>query len=186
MTTSQAVVTGTIIVSFLFSVALPTFAVTDAPTTSLRQEKKEIREELQVKNQENRVNATKKRSEALSKHCSVVESRLNAIITKVESRIAKQKTDGKDVSVAESAVADAKTSLATGKSYCEQALVKFDSVPTDKWSTQKPVIIEAKELAKKSREMFVSTRKSLATAVQALIANVRKVKMSPSPTTTAN
>lgn len=186
MNLQKIALAGATIATLLAGTALPAFATTEGTSTTLRGEAKEMRKEVRSDRQELRSDAAKNRSDALAKHCAMVETNLTNILTRIDSRIAKQKANGKDVSSAETAAAEARTSLASGKSYCDQAVTKFDSVPVDKWETQKVALVEARSLAKQSREMFVKARKAVATAIKSLVSNGRKVKTSPTPTTTSN
>lgn len=182
MTIQKIAITTATLVTLLAGSAMPAFASTDASPSTMRQNIKEKKSEIRSDRQELRSTIAKKRSEELSKHCATVETNLTNILTRVDARIAKQKAENKNISSAETAVAEARTDLDSGKSFCDQAVAKFDSVPTDKWETQKPVLTEARSLAKQSREMFVKARKAIGTAVKSLMSNTKKVKASPEPT----
>lgn len=186
MNVQQLTITTAIIAALLSETTLPVSASTNASPSTFRTEVKEVKKEIRLDRQELRSDAAKKRSDALTKHCEVVESSLANILSRVDSRIAKQKTDGKDVSFAEIATTEARASLESGKTYCDQAIAKFDSVPADKWETQKAVVVEAKTLAKQSREMFVKARKAIASAVKILMSNARINKTLQSPTPDVN
>jgi len=186
MNIQKIAVTTATIATLLAGSAMPAFASTNASPSTLRQDSKEKKNEMRTDRQELRTEAAKNKSAALAKHCTAVETNLTNILTRIDSRIAKQKADGKDVSAAEAAVTDARTSLDSGKSYCDQAVAKFDSVPVDKWEAQKSVLAEARSLAKQSREMFVKARKSIGTAIKSLMANGKKMKASPTPTSSTN
>lgn len=186
MNIQKIAITGATIATLLAGSAMPAFASTNASPSTLRQDIKEKRGEIRTDRQELRTTMAKKRSEELSKHCAMVETNLTNILTRIDTRITKQKAEGKDVSTAETSAAEARTDLDSGKSYCDQAVTKFDSVPTDKWETQKPVLTEARALAKQSREMFVKARKAIGTAVKSLMANGKRMNTSPSPTPSTN
>jgi hypothetical protein len=123
--------------------------------------------------QERRETFADKRSKKLAEHCQLINQRISSMIIRVESRIAKQKADGKDVSTAEAAVAEGKTHLASGASLCDQAVAKFDSVPAESWSEQQSIVREARALAKQAREAFVKARQSVGKAIRALFAEAK-------------
>lgn len=182
MNMNKLAITTAVFALLISGTLLPAFASTDASPSTVRDEAKETKKEFRSDRQELRSDAAKKRSDALTKHCAAVETSLTNILSRVDSRIAKQKAIGKDVSVAETAATEARSALKSGKTYCAQAVAKFDSVPADKWETQKAVLVEARALAKQSREMFVQARKAITSAIKNLVSNAKKIKAVQSPT----
>lgn len=141
---------------------LSIFAVETTP--SLRQEIKTIK-------QEKRQVVAARKADRLEKHCKIVEQRIVNLLGRIESRMAKQKADGKDVTAVETAVAEAKTYVNTATSMCQQAVAKYDAVPTDTWTAQHPYVIEARGFAKQAHDAFVNARKAVAQALKSLAAN---------------
>lgn len=163
--------------------ATPVLAIEGTATpTTIRQEIQQDRKEIRGTSQENRSAAAKNRGDALATYCSNLQKQINNLILRINSRIQKQKGEGKDTSAAEASVAEATIGLASAKSLCDQAVAKFNSVPTDTWSVQHPVVKEARELAKQSREAFMKTRKALVSVIRTLVANGPKATEKPSAT----
>jgi len=143
-----------------------------------------VREDVLERRQEKRSDIAEKKADRLQAHCDLLETRFTSLFDRIARRIQKLQTAGKDTNTAETAVAEAKANLASAQSLCRQAVEKFNSVPVDSWSTQQPVIIEAKDLAKRAREMFVKTHQAVAKALRTLAA-LQAVKPSPTASSSA-
>jgi tRNA U34 5-carboxymethylaminomethyl modifying enzyme MnmG/GidA len=159
----------------LIAVITPTPVLAETPRAEFRTERQEER-------QENRDERAEKHGKRLGIHCESLTNNMTSLLNRINTRITKQKADGKDVTAAETASAQAKIDIAAAKSLCDQAKAKFESVPTTEWSGQQPIVLEGRKLAQQAREAFMKARKDLVTAIQALLKNVTK----PSPTPTAS
>lgn len=153
--------------TLILLVVTPPFIHAIETSPSLRQEIKTIK-------QEKRQVVAARKADRLEKHCKVVEQRIVNLLGRIESRMAKQKANGKDVTVVETAVTEAKTHINTATSMCQQAVAKYDAVPTDTWTAQHPYVVEARGFAKQARDAFVNARKAAAQALKSLAVNNNK------------
>ena len=124
---------------------------------------------IQAQNQENRVLAANKKSAALEKHCGIVTDSLLKLLTKIEERTNIKSIAGKDVSMVMTSLTEAKSDVKTATDDCQLAVSKFDAIPDDKWTVQKPAITEARVSANKSRVEFVKARLSIVKAWTELV-----------------
>ncbi|MBI5151456.1 MAG: hypothetical protein HZA34_02685 [Candidatus Pacebacteria bacterium] len=155
------------LLTLILLVATPASVLAVETSPSLRQEIKTIK-------QEKRQVVAARKADRLEKYCTVVEQRIMNLLRRIESRMAKQKADGKDVTAVEAAVTEAKTHINTATSMCQQAVAKYDAVPTDKWSAQHPFVVEARGFAKQAHDAFVNARKAVSQALKSLAANNNK------------
>ena len=147
---------------FLLTGIPAALAVESSPTSKARVQKRI------EKQQEKREEIVQRKSEKLEKHCDAIQTGFTNIITKINSRIEKQKAEGWDTTTASQNVASAQTALDSAVSLCKQAVEKFDSVPADTWATQKDTIQQARSLAKQARDQFFTARRSVVAAIHAL------------------
>ncbi|HZZ98565.1 MAG TPA: hypothetical protein VFG51_01400 [Candidatus Saccharimonadia bacterium] len=120
------------------------------------------------------------RSNVLRVSCAAIETNASNLLAKVQFRITRAQNEGKDVTAALTAVGLAQADLANGKSLCDQAIAKFNSVTDDKWSEQLSTIREARALARQAKESFVKLRHDLGDAVKA-IRGLGLPQVSPKP-----
>lgn len=123
---------------------------------------------LQEDRQEKREEHAAKRSDNLTKECARVVENATKLIAKIQLRIDHAKAEGRNVDSAAASLATATSQMNAGKLACDQAAAKFDSVTSDKWSEQQPVVQEARKLAKEAKLDFMNMRKSLAAAIKAI------------------
>ncbi|KKT98542.1 MAG: hypothetical protein UX00_C0002G0054 [Microgenomates group bacterium GW2011_GWB1_45_17] len=161
---SLAISTIVVFLSLGVSSALATENASPSPKTRIR----EKAEERLEKQQEKREEISDRKSVNLEKHCTAIQSGFTNIISRINSRIEKQKAEGRDATIASQHVASAQTALDSAVSLCKQSVAKFDSVPANSWATQKSIIQEARLLAKQAHDQFVAARKSVVAAIRAL------------------
>lgn len=154
--------------------------------TKMEEKKAEVKEKAVERVKENVEKRTENRGALLSKECERVSTNVSELISKIRERIDRAKIEGRNMSTAETSLNNAKTYLADAESLCDQAVAKFDTVPTDDKDASKAAISEARSLAKQSREKFVLMRKALAETVKAIRGlGVRTAEPTKAPKPTA-
>lgn len=154
--------------------------VREAKTTatapgSMRGVVKELNEDRRASNsavrQTYRSERAKLHGERIEKRFSWYAERLGNIATRVQARIDKEKTEGKDVAKAQTSLDTAKVTLAQAVADGKTAVTMFQAIDVAKWDVQQPQVKAAIAQANKARVGFVTTRQQLMDAVKALLTN---------------
>lgn len=132
---------------------------------NLREEKKAS---IGAIRQTYRSERAKMHGDRITEHFAEYEKRLNEIAAKIETRIAKMKTDGKDVTSAQTQLTKAKETIALAVTQGKDAVQLFSTIQIVVWDTQKTEVKAAVEKAQLARESFVRAKKQLTDVVQTL------------------
>lgn len=156
----------------LFVLPLLFVSVTPAhaeDTNTLRETRMENRQEIKSEIMENRQelkdmrveNRQEIRSVVAENHANRLErrfkfyyDRLSGIATRLQTRLTTLKSGGKDTSIAETKLTEAKTKLETAKSLGSQAVAAFRAIDPAKFEEQKAEAIAARDLANQARVAF--------------------------------
>jgi hypothetical protein len=149
-------------------------AVDSTPTAS-PSTLKIMRQEIQTDRKENRetvrTNVAHRHASRLERRFGFYVTRLTKIADRIQSRIDKEKTEGKDVSSAQTNLDSARTKLTQAQVDGTKAVAAFNAITPEDWDQQKADVQAAKDLAKNARQEFVDARKLMVDAVQALTTN---------------
>lgn len=121
-----------------------------------RVEKRQIRRDKRAENHANR----------LEERFTNYYDRLNKIIEKVQTRLTNMKSDGKDVTSAQSKLDEAKTKLESAKTLGSESVSLFNSIEADKLEEQKEVIVSARDKANESRKAYIESHKLIKESVK--------------------
>lgn len=119
-------------------------------------------EERQIERDER----AEKHAERLQLRFTNYYDRLNKIIEKVQTRFANMKADGKDISLAQAKLDEAKTKLELAKTLGDESVSLFNSIEADKFEIQKEIALSAKNKANEARKAFIETHKLIKEAVK--------------------
>lgn len=119
----------------------------------------ERKEERAENRQERRDERTENHASRLSNRFEIYYDRLSKIITKVEERIGIIKESGKDVTSAESKLAEAKSKLEEAKTSGQESVDLFNSIEAENYESQKATAIEARDKANLARKSFIEVSK---------------------------
>lgn len=109
--------------------------------------------------------------ERLARRFAFYEQRLTNIANRIATRIEKERSEGKDVSSAQSSLDAARTALATAVADGKKAVEMFTTITATTWDTQQPEIKAAIEQAQLARKGFAQSHKFLADSIRALATN---------------
>jgi len=149
----------------LFLLVKPTFAV--EMNNQVREQKRVVVNEMKAK-------FVKNRSQALVNYCANTNTRLSAMIAKIEVRAKKKViTDAPLPDNFMAKISAAKENLAKAKEACDNAATQYNAVPSNKWRADGSEVKMANEAASKARNYFVIAHKAIAAA----LAELAKVKV---------
>ncbi len=158
--------------------------------TKIEERKIEVKEKTTERVKEEVEKRSGKRSELLAKECARVSANATSLIAKIRERIDRAKVEGRNMTEAEASLTQAKSYLADATSLCNQAVAKFDAIPTDSKESTSAAFTEARALARQAREQFVLMRKALAETVKLIrglgvrsAEPTKEMKPTPSPVT---
>lgn len=140
----------------------------EALRNEVREAKDERREEVRDARQEFRTDKAGQHADRLERRFRWYAERLGAISSRLQDRITKEKSAGKNVAQAQSLLDTAKVQLATAVSDGEKAVSLFRAIPVTTWNLQKPEVKAAIEQAQKARKGFSDTRGTMIDALKAL------------------
>jgi membrane-associated HD superfamily phosphohydrolase len=107
-----------------------------------------------------------KHAERLQTRFTNYYDRLNKIIEKVQTRLSNLLADGKDVTLAQNKLDEAKTKLSEVKVLADESFSLFNSIEADKFEEQKAVALSAKDKANEARKLFIEAHKLIKEAVK--------------------
>ncbi len=138
----------------------------------VRQENREERqEERQENRQERRDDIAENHGERLQNRFRKYSERLNALISKVEARIAKREAEGKENGDATVKLELAKTKLAEATKLGEDAIAMFLAIDPAKYSEQRTQAQAARDKAELARKAYIETVKLIKDAIVEMVSN---------------
>jgi hypothetical protein len=142
---------------------------------SMRGVVKELNEDRRASNsavrQTYRSERAKLHGERIDRRFSWYAERLQNIAERIQSRIDKEKADGKDVTKAQASLDAAKATLTQAIADGKTAVTMFEAIDVAKWDVQQPQVKAAIDQANKARSEFITARQQELDAVKALLTN---------------
>ncbi|MEP7167318.1 MAG: hypothetical protein ABI758_05035 [Candidatus Woesebacteria bacterium] len=139
--------------------------------TGNQNERKELRASISASRQTFRSERAKMHAKRLETHFNWYTERLGNIADRIQTRIDKEKTEGKNVTSAQTALDQAKTQLTVAISDGQKAVDLFAAITVSTWDVQKPEVKTAIDAAQKARSEFAHVHQLLADALKALATN---------------
>ena len=120
----------------------------------IKENREEMREVMTENRQEVRSVVAENHANRLERRFKFYYDRLSGIATRLQTRLTTLKSGGKDTSIAETKLTEAKTKLETAKSLGSQAVAAFRAIDPAKFEEQKAEAIAARDLANQARVAF--------------------------------
>jgi len=120
----------------------------------LRQEGKELKEEIVQNRQEVRAHVAEVHANRLQKRFDAYYKRLSKMITKFRARLEVMKTNGKDVTAATAKVDEAAAKLEEAKKLADKSIQAFRDIDPDKYAEQRELALQARDIAMEARTAF--------------------------------
>lgn len=137
----------------------------------LEKQKEEVKERVQNIRETLRDNASERHARRLENRFALYNKQLTNISVRTQTRIDKEKAEGKDTSKAQEALNKAKTTLAKAVEDGKKAVQAFRDIKPEDFSLQQAAVKAAIALTQTARTGFIDSRKLMVEAVVALKTN---------------
>lgn len=133
----------------------------------LEEKAQEKRDELQEKAQQTRAQILAKHAERLRhRFMEVYAERLGNIFEKAQRRFTIMAENGKDMTIPQAKLDEAKAKLEEATQYANSSITQFEAINADTYETQKNLALAARDTANQAREAFKATLGLLKEAIR--------------------